>query len=182
VEWVTVLANLASGGASQRVLCLSRSGFEGSSVGASCLVAVRTLARGSCLRRAGSRTVAGVAMSHRPVVPQCQGWRCSARDGGTAAGVTEKTRPAGLTSRHRPARARGRHPYLFRGFRCPPSRGATWGSYESGRHSVTDLTPALPHSFRTGRVGGIASGYDFQAVSGHRRGGDSPLTRALASC
>jgi hypothetical protein len=47
VEWVTVLANFASGGASWRVLCLSRSGFEGSGVGASCLVAVRTSARGS---------------------------------------------------------------------------------------------------------------------------------------
>jgi hypothetical protein len=33
VEWAAVLANLASGGTSQRVLCPSRSGFEGSGVG-----------------------------------------------------------------------------------------------------------------------------------------------------
>jgi hypothetical protein len=126
-----------------------------------------------------------------PAVP----WSHSARDGAAVPGmaaqwrgwphgaeVTEKTRPAGLTSRHRPARARGRHPYLFRGFRRPPSRGATWGSYESGRHSITDLTPTLPHSSRTGRVGGTTLGYDSKAVSGRWCGGDSPLTRALASC
>jgi hypothetical protein len=129
-------------------------------------------------------------------------WRClavpwshSARDGAVVPGmvahrrgwphsaeVTEKTCPAGLTSRHRLARARGRHLYLFRGFRRPPSRGATWESYESGRHGVTDFTQALPHSSRTGRVGGTAPGYNFQAVSGCQRGGDSPLTLALASC
>jgi hypothetical protein len=28
-----------------------------------------------------------VAMSRRSVVPHCQGWRFSARDGGTAAGM-----------------------------------------------------------------------------------------------
>jgi hypothetical protein len=44
MEWVAVLAKLASSGASRRVLCLSRSGFEGSGVGASCLVVVRTSA------------------------------------------------------------------------------------------------------------------------------------------
>jgi hypothetical protein len=48
MEWVAVLANLSSGGASRRVLCSSRSGFEGSGVGASCLVIVRTSARGLC--------------------------------------------------------------------------------------------------------------------------------------
>jgi hypothetical protein len=33
VKWVAVLANLASGGTSQRVLCPSRSGFKSSGVG-----------------------------------------------------------------------------------------------------------------------------------------------------
>jgi hypothetical protein len=33
MEWVAVLANLAFGGASRRVLCLTRSGFEGSGIG-----------------------------------------------------------------------------------------------------------------------------------------------------
>jgi hypothetical protein len=46
VEWVAVLANIASGRMSRRVLCLSRSGFEGSGVGASCLVIVHKSARG----------------------------------------------------------------------------------------------------------------------------------------
>jgi hypothetical protein len=94
-----------------------------------------------------------VPPSRDPTVPgmalQCPGWRHNGGDGRTGAEVTEKTHPAGLTSRHRPARAQGRHPYLFWGFRRPPSRGATWGPYESGRHSVTELTPALPHSSRT---------------------------------
>jgi hypothetical protein len=43
----------------------------------------------------------------------------------------------------------------------------------------TGLPAQLPHSIgdgRTGRVGGIALGYDSQAVSEGRRGGDSPLT------
>jgi hypothetical protein len=48
MEWVAVLANLASGGVSRRVLCPSRNGFEGSGVGAYCLVIVRTSVRGLC--------------------------------------------------------------------------------------------------------------------------------------
>jgi hypothetical protein len=40
-KWMAVLANLASGGASLRVLYLSRSGFEGSSMGVSPLITVR---------------------------------------------------------------------------------------------------------------------------------------------
>jgi hypothetical protein len=43
-------------------------------------------------------------------------------------------------------RARGRRPYSFRGFRRPLSRGAACRSYGSGRHSVTELTLASPHS------------------------------------
>jgi hypothetical protein len=46
-EWMAVLANLASSGASLRVLYLSRSGFEGSSVGVYPLVIGRASARGS---------------------------------------------------------------------------------------------------------------------------------------
>jgi hypothetical protein len=49
----------------------------------------------------------------------------------------------------------------------------------------TDLPAQLPHSARdgrTGRVGGTAPGYDFQAVSEGWRGGDSPLTRAPVAC
>jgi hypothetical protein len=75
-----------------------------------------------------------------------------------------------------PAREQGRRPYLFRGFRHPLSIGTTWGSYGSGRHSVTELTLAFSHSAkdgRTGRVGGTVPGCDSQAVSEDRRGGDS---------
>jgi hypothetical protein len=46
------------------------------------------------------------------------------------------------------------------------------------------MTPAFPHSAedgRTARVGGTALGYDSQAVSEGRRGGDSPLTQAPAT-
>jgi hypothetical protein len=45
----------------------------------------------------------------------------------------------------------------------------------------TDLPAQHPHSAGNGRsvrVGRTAPGYDSQAVSEGRRGGDSPLTRA----
>jgi hypothetical protein len=45
-EWMAVLANLASGRVSLRVLYPSRRGLEGSGVGASRLVFVRASARG----------------------------------------------------------------------------------------------------------------------------------------
>jgi hypothetical protein len=45
-EWTTVLVNLASGGASWRVLCPSWGGFEGGGVEISRLVVVHTLTRG----------------------------------------------------------------------------------------------------------------------------------------
>jgi hypothetical protein len=64
-------------------------------------------------------------------------------------------RSTSLMSRRRPGRARGRRPYLFRGFRHPLSRGATWRPYGSGRHSVTELTPTFPHNSRT--VQGMAT-------------------------
>jgi hypothetical protein len=75
------------------------------------------------------------------MVAQRRGWH--------RAGGDKETRSTGLMSRCCPTRARGRHSYLFRGFRRHLSRGATWRSYGSGRHSVTELTPALPHSSRT---------------------------------
>jgi hypothetical protein len=68
--------------------------------------------------------------------------------------------------------------------RIPPSsfEGATRRPYESGWHSVAQLTLALPHSGRdglTGGVGGTAPGRDSQACEG--RGVDSSLTLAPAS-
>jgi hypothetical protein len=45
--------------------------------------------------------------------------------------------------------------------------------------------PAQPHSAgngRSGRVSETVPGYDSQAVSKSRRGGDSPLTRAPTAC
>jgi hypothetical protein len=63
--------------------------------------------------------------------------------------------------------------------------GAARRSYESGKHSVTELTPALLHSVvqcgdgLTGRVGEAALGYDSQVCQRH--GVDSSLTRAPAS-
>jgi hypothetical protein len=122
-----------------------------------------------------------VPPSHDPTVPgmalQCLGWRHSGGDGHIGAEVTEEIRPAGLTSRHRPARAQGRHSYLFRGFRRPPSRGARGGvrEWEAQCHGVdTGLAAQLPHSAeddRTGWVGGTTSRYDSQVVLGCRRGG-----------
>jgi hypothetical protein len=55
--------------------------------------------------------------------------------------------------------------------RVPPSsfEGVACRPYESGRHSVMELTRALPHNAvqwrdgLTGRVGGTALGYDSQA-------------------
>jgi hypothetical protein len=47
MEWMVVLANFSPDKAPLRVLCPSRSGFEGCSVGISPLVVVRASARGS---------------------------------------------------------------------------------------------------------------------------------------
>jgi hypothetical protein len=66
--------------------------------------------------------------------------------------------------------------------RVPPSlfEGAACRPYESGKHSVTELTLALPHSVvqcgddLTGRVGITTPGYDSQACV------DSSLTWAPA--
>jgi hypothetical protein len=94
-----------------------------------------------------------VSSSQAPTAPrmvlQCPGWWHSGGDVRTGSEVTEETRSTGLMSRRCPARVRGRHLYLFRGFCCPLSRSATWRSHGSGRHSVTELTPAFPHISRT---------------------------------
>jgi hypothetical protein len=98
-------------------------------------------------------------------------------------------RSASLMSRRCPARARGRCPYLFRGFRHPLSRGAAWRPYGSGRHSVTELTPAFPHSSRTvprmANQGGLAEQRrDIIPRQCQRASvvGICLLTQALAAC
>jgi hypothetical protein len=80
------------------------------------------------------------------MAPQCPGWEDSGVDGRTGPEVMEETRSSSPTSRRCPVRARGRCSYPFRGFRRPLSRGAACRSYGSGRHSVTELTPAFLHS------------------------------------
>jgi hypothetical protein len=104
-------------------------------------------------QRTHNNSRGGVLSFRVPTTPgmalQCLGWQHSGGDGRTGPKVMEESRFTGLTSRCFPARARGRRPYLFRGFRRPLSRGATWRPYKSGRHSVTELTLAFPHSSRT---------------------------------
>jgi hypothetical protein len=125
-----------------------------------------------------------VAMSCRSGLPQRRGWRCSARDGSTTTGRTAQGRGDGGDALHwsdvtaLSNAGVGRRLYLFKVFCRPPSRGTTWGSYESGWHSVTELTLAFPHSAKddhTGQVGETTPGCDSQAVSEGRRGGDSPF-------
>jgi hypothetical protein len=134
-----------------------------------------------------------VLSSSAPTAPgmvlQCSGWWHNGGDGRTGPEVTEETRSTGPMSRRHPARVQGCRPYLFRGFCRPLSRGVTWRPYRSGRHSVTELTPAFPHSSRT--VPGMASQV---GLAEHRRdmiprqcqrvgrGEDSLLTQAPAAC
>jgi hypothetical protein len=188
VELMVVLENLASGG---------RRGESCDCPGAASRVVVRGFSFGLRLyafSRVGlaegwwmySGGCGGVPSSRASTVLgmtlQCPGWRHNGGDGRIGPEMTEEARLVGLTSRRRPRRVRSRHPYAFRGFHRPLSRGAMWRRYGSGWHSVVELTPAFPHSPRTARVGGIAPGYDSQAMSEGRRGGDSPLTRASAAC
>jgi hypothetical protein len=83
-------------------------------------------------RKGHNSRCGGVLSPHTPttsgMVLQCPGWRRDGGDGRTGPMVTEETRLTGPTSRHGPGRARNRR------------------SYEGGRHSVTELTLALPHS------------------------------------
>jgi hypothetical protein len=86
-ELTTVLANLATVGASWRVLCPYRSGFEDGGVEVGCPAAVRGPARGCRQRGAVRDTTAGVAMSC-PRAPQ-QRWGCrrSTRCGAAVVGM-----------------------------------------------------------------------------------------------
>jgi hypothetical protein len=80
------------------------------------------------------------------MVLQYSGWQHSGGDGRTGPELAEETRSTSPTSRHRLMRARGKRPYPFRGFSRPLSTGVACRPYESGRHSVTDLTPTFRHS------------------------------------
>jgi hypothetical protein len=90
MEWVAVRANLASGGASRRVLCLSKSGFEGSGVG-SFLFGRRPYIDSRVMLTEGGKSHSNgrgdVPLSCDPIVPgmalQCLGWRHSGGDGRT---------------------------------------------------------------------------------------------------
>jgi hypothetical protein len=73
--------------ASWRALYSSRSSFEGGGVGASRLVVVHTLTQACSCREVVRCIAAGVVASCRPVLPQRQGWCCSARDGVVVAGM-----------------------------------------------------------------------------------------------
>jgi hypothetical protein len=67
-EWMAVLANLAFGRASLRVLHPSKSGFEGSGVGASRLTVMRASARGLGWRSHSSER-GDVSSSWAPTAP-----------------------------------------------------------------------------------------------------------------
>jgi hypothetical protein len=87
-ELATVLANLAPVGASWRVLCPYRSGFEGGGAEVGCPAAVRGPARG-CRRRGSVRgIVAGVATSCPCALQQRWGCHRSTRHGAAVAGMT----------------------------------------------------------------------------------------------
>jgi hypothetical protein len=124
----------------------------------------------------------------RPAVAQRRAWRRlvvldsnSARDGAAVPGMVAWQRGwphrvdgdggdaphrFDVTALSREGTRQVSVPFL----RVPPSsfEGATCRPYESGRHSVTELTLALPHNGGdglTGRVAETASGYDSQEVS-----------------
>jgi hypothetical protein len=86
-ELTTVLANLAPVGASWRVLCPYRGGFEGGGVEVGCPAAAHGPARG-CRQRGSVRgTVAGVATSCPRALQQRWGCRRSTRRGAAMAGM-----------------------------------------------------------------------------------------------
>jgi hypothetical protein len=118
---------------------------------------------------------------------QCLEWQYSGGDGRTGPELAEETRSTSPTSQRRPVWTRGRRMYPFRGFRRPPSRGVARsctgvdGTVSRSRHWPYCTVSYSAKDGLTKRVGETAPGYDFQAVSEGRRGGDSPLTRAPAS-
>jgi hypothetical protein len=120
-------------------------------VGAPCLVIVHTSAGGLTEGwRSHNNGCGDVLSSWAPTTPgmvlQCSGWQYNGGDGRTGLELVEETNSTSPTSRRCPVRARGRCPYPFRGFRRPLSRGAACRPYWSGWHSVTEFTPAFPHS------------------------------------
>jgi hypothetical protein len=117
------------------------------------------------------------------MVLQCSRWWRSGGDGRTGPMVTEETRLTGPTSQCHPVRVRGRRSYPFRGFWCPLSRVRRAGRMRVGgivsRRAVQWPYRKVPYSGGDGltrTVGEIAPGYDSQAVSVGRCGGDSSLT------
>jgi hypothetical protein len=87
-ELTTVLANLSPVGASWRVLCPYRGGFEGGSVEVGRPATARGPARGCHQRGSVRGTVAGVAMSCPRVLQQRRRCRRSTRRGAAVAGTT----------------------------------------------------------------------------------------------
>jgi hypothetical protein len=186
---MAVPANLASGGASWRVLCAPRSGFEGGGVVVSCSATARVRTRGWCRRealRGYSSWRGGVPSPHASTTSgmamQWSGWRRDGRDGRTGPMVTEVTAPVGLTSRRRPVRSWSSHESSLRGLYRPFSRVRC-----AGRTGVGGIVPrgscwpcrTAAHSGGDGlakRVGGAVPGRDSQA----RSCADSPLTWAPA--
>jgi hypothetical protein len=89
-ELTTVLANLAPVGASWRVLCLYRSGFEGGGVEVGCPAVAREPARGGRQRGSVRGTVVGMATSCLCVLQQRRGCRRSTRRGAAVAGMAAR--------------------------------------------------------------------------------------------
>jgi hypothetical protein len=79
MELTTVLANLAPDGASWRVLCPYRGGFEGGGVEVGCPATARGPARGCRQRGAVRGTAVGVATFRPRALQQHRGCRHSAR-------------------------------------------------------------------------------------------------------
>jgi hypothetical protein len=86
-ELMAVLANLAPVGASWRVLCPYRSGFERGGAEVGCPAAAHGPARGCRQREAVQGTAAGVVTSRPRVLQQRRGCRHSARRDVVVAGM-----------------------------------------------------------------------------------------------
>jgi hypothetical protein len=155
VESTAVLTNLASGG------CRGEScACSGAASGWWCGSFSFGLRPYACSRvgltegrRMYNSGCGGVPLSRASTVSgmtlQCLEWWHSGGDGHTGSEVTEETLLAVLTSRRRPGRVRSRRSYAIRGFHRPLSRAAMWRWRGGGRHSISELTPAFPHSSRT---------------------------------